>query len=42
MFVIHNISIATADDMTYFDDEVNIYPVLLSRAIIIWGYCINW
>ena len=39
--MIHNISIATADDITYFGDDVNIYPVLLSRAIIIWGCCIN-
>ena len=40
MCVIHNISIATADDITSFGDDVNIYPVLLSRAIIIWGCCI--
>ena len=38
--VIHNISIATADDITSFGDDVNIYPVLLSRAIIILGCCI--
>ena len=37
MFVIHNISIATDDDIIQFDDDVNIYPVYLSRAIIIWG-----
>ena len=37
MFVIYNISIATYDDITQFGDDVNIYPVYLSRAIIIWG-----
>ena len=26
-FVIHNISITTAVDVTYFSDDVNIYPV---------------
>ena len=35
MFVIHNISIAKNDDLIQFDDDVNIYPVYLSRAIII-------
>ena len=35
MFVIHNISIATDDDIIKFGDDVNIYPVYLSRAIII-------
>ena len=35
MFVIHNISIATDDDIIQFGDDVNIYPVYLSRAIII-------
>ena len=42
MFVIHNISIATDDDIIQFGDGVNIYPVYLSRAIIIWGNCLNW
>ena len=32
-----HISIATSDDITYFGDDVNIYPALLSRVIIIWG-----
>ena len=41
MFVIHNISIATDDDIMQFGDDVNIYPVYLSRAIIIWGNCLN-
>ena len=42
MFVIHNISIATDDDVIQFGDDVNIYPVYLSRAIIIYGKCLNW
>ena len=37
MSVIHNISIATADDIIYIGDEVNTYPVYLSQATIIWG-----
>ena len=40
--MIHNISIATDDDIIQFGDEVNIYPVYLSRAIIIYGKCLNW
>ena len=40
--MIHNISIATDDDVIQFGDDVNIYPVYLSRAIIIWGNCLNW
>ena len=39
MFVIHN---ATYDDIIKNCDDVNIYPVYLSRAIIIWGNCLNW
>ena len=42
MFVILNISIATDDDIIQLDDDVNIYPVYLSRAIIIWGKYLNW
>ena len=42
MFVIHNISIATDDDIIQFGNDVNIYTVYLSRAIIIWGNCLNW
>ena len=42
VFVIHNISIATDDDIIQFGNDVNIYPVYLSRAIIIWGNCLNW
>ena len=39
MFVIHNISITTNDDIIKFGNDVNIYPVYLSRVIIIWGNC---
>ena len=42
MFVIHNISIATYDDIIHFGDDVNIYPVYLSRVIIICGNFLNW
>ena len=42
MFVKHNISIAEYDDIIKFGDDVTIYPVYLSRAIIIWGNCLNW
>ena len=42
MFVIYNISIATDDDIIQLGDDVNIYPVYLSRAIIFWGNCLNW
>ena len=41
IILIHNISIATDDDIQ-FGDDVNIYPVYLSRAIIICGNCLNW
>ena len=40
--MIHNISIATADDVTYFGDDVKYIPCILPRAITIWGYCLNW
>ena len=39
--MIHNISIATDDDIIEFSDDVNIYPVYLFRAIIICGNCLN-
>ena len=42
MFEIHNISIATDDDIIQFGDDINIYPYFLSRAIIIWRNCLNW
>ena len=42
MVVIHNISIATADDIIHIGDDVNIYPVYLSLATIIWGNLLNW
>ena len=38
----YNTSIATADDIIQFGDDVNIYPAYISRAIIIWGNCFNW
>ena len=40
--MIHNISIATDDDIIQFGDDVNIYPVYLTRLIIIKGNCLNW
>ena len=40
--MMYNISIATYDDIIQFGDDVNIYPIYLSRAIIIWGNCLNW
>ena len=39
--MIRSISIATDDDIIQFDNDVNIYTVYLSRAIIIWGNCLN-
>ena len=38
----HNIPIGTYDDIIQLGDGVNIYPVYLSRTIIIWGNCLNW
>ena len=40
--MIHNISMPTDDDIIQFGNDVNIYTVYLSRAIIIWGNCLNW
>ena len=40
--MIHNISIATADDVTYFGDDVKYIPCILPRAITIWGCCLIW
>ena len=40
--MIHNISIATDDDIMQFGNDVNIYTVYLSRAISIRGNCLNW
>ena len=39
--MIHNISMATDDDIIQFGDDVNVNLVYLSRAIIIWGNCLN-
>ena len=38
----HNIFIATDNDIRRFGDDVYIYPVYLSRAIIIRGNSLNW
>ena len=38
----NNISIVTDDDIISFGDDVNIYPVYSSRAIIICRNCLNW
>ena len=40
--MIHNISIATDDDIIQLGDDVNIYPLYLSRAIIILENFLNW
>ena len=40
--MIHNISIATDDGIIQFGDNVNIYPVYLTRATTIWGNRLNW
>ena len=40
--MIHNISIATDNDIIQFGNDVNIYTVYFSTAIIIWGNCLNW
>ena len=40
--MIHNISIATDNDIIKFGNDVNTYTVYLSRAIIIWVNCPNW
>ena len=42
MCVINNITIATADDITTLSDDVNIYPVDLSRTINTLGNDLNW
>ena len=39
--MIHNICIATDVDIIQFGNDVSIYTVFLSRAIIIWGNCLN-
>ena len=40
--MINNISIATDDDIIQFGNDVNKYPVYLSRATIICGNCPYW
>ena len=39
--MIHNISIATDDDIIQFGNDVNIYTENLYRATIVWGNCLN-
>ena len=40
--MINNITIATADDITTFSDDVNIYPIDLSGAINTLSNGLNW
>ena len=40
--MIHNISIATSYDVTYFGDDVKYIPCIFTQAITIWGRCLNW
>ena len=40
--MINNITIATADDITTFSDDVNIYPVDLSGTINTLSNALNW
>ena len=40
--MMHNISIATVEDIIQLGDDIYIITVYLSRAIIIWGNCLNW
>ena len=40
--MMHNISIATGDDIIHIGDVVNVYLVYLSRTILIWGNYLNW
>ena len=40
--MIQNISIATDDNIIHFGDYVNIYPVYLTRAIMILENRLNW
>ena len=40
--MINNITIATGDDIITLSDDVNIYIVDLSGAIITLSYVLNW
>ena len=40
--MINNITIATADDITTLNDDVNIYPVDLSGTINTLSNALNW
>ena len=40
--MVHNISIATTDDIMHIGDDLNIYPAYLSWATIILENFLNW
>ena len=40
--MIHNVYIPTDGAIIQFGDDVIMYPVYLSRSIIICGICLNW
>ena len=40
--MIHNISKVTDDVIIQLGDDVNIYPLHLSREFIIWENFLNW
>ena len=40
--MIHNISIATADDVTYFGDDVKYIPCIFTQGNYPLGCCLNW
>ena len=42
MFVIHNITIATDDDIILIGHDVNLNSIYLSGVIIILGNWLNW
>ena len=42
VYVINNITIATADDITTLSDDVNIYPVDLSGTTYTLSNDLNW
>ena len=42
MFVIHNISITTDDEIIQLADDVNIYPVIYPVQLSFVENCLNW
>ena len=40
--MIHNISIATANDVTYFGDDVKYIPCIFTQGNYHLGCCLNW